>query len=455
MKTIIAGLGKIGWAVAEQLLAENHDLTIIDIDEERIESASNSLDVITIEGNASNCEILEAADIANTDMMIATTDSDAMNLVCCMVGKRMGAKHTIARVRDTAYLRQADFLRESFGLSMLVNPELEVANEIARILRFPTATRVESFSRGRLRLAEYPLEKNSALVGVPLSKLEMVSRAGILICAVERDDHVVIPKGDFVLEPGDSLTLAAEPKDLRSFFKKLGVYRRAAKSVLILGGGRIAVYLARALDVYGIETRIVERNLDRCRELSELLPHTEIIHGDGSRRELLLEQRIANTDGFVALTGSDEENLILSMYAHSCGVRSVIAKVNEEHLSAMLEDTGLNCFVNSKQVVVQQIMQYVRALQNSMGSSVETLYRIVDGRVEALEFIVSSSAHCINTPLKNLPLRSDVLVVGITRNNEMLVPSGDSVILPGDRIIVVTTQSGLQDLDDILTEKRK
>jgi len=456
MKIIIAGLGKIGWAAAEQLLAENHDVTIIDISPKRVQQASNSLDVIAIEGNGSSCDTLASANIESADILIATTASDTLNLVCCMVAKRMGVSHTVARVRDTVYLRQADFLRESFGLSMLINPEQEVAKEISRILRFPAATtRIETFSRGRVELAEYHLEKGSMLAGLPLYQLRSAYKGPVLVCAVERDEKVLIPKGDFVLSEGDNLTVASEPRVLREFFKKLGAYRRAARNVLLLGGGRISVYLARSLADYGMQVRIIEQDLTRCQELSDLLPHTEIIHGDGSKREVLLEQRIASADGFVALTGSDEENLILSMYAHASGVKNVIAKVNEEHLTPMLEGTGLNCFVNPKQVVVQQITQYVRALQNSLGSNVETLYRIVGGHVEALEFLVRAGSRAIGIPLKDLQLRANVLIVALTRDNQIVIPDGNTSLQPDDRAIIVTTISGLNDLDDILLEKRK
>lgn len=454
MKIIIAGLGKIGWAAAEQLLAEQHDVAVIDISPERVEQAVTQLDLMAIEGNAASCETLQTAGADAADLLIASTASDTLNLVCCMVGQRLGARHTIARVRDTAYLRQADFMRESFGLSLLINPELEVASEISRILRFPTAIRIDSFSRGRVELAEYRLHAGSSLVGLPLSRLNTVYPKKVLICAVKRDNEVRIPKGDFVLRAGDRLSLAAGPEELRGFFKAAGVYKRAVRNVLMLGGGRISAYLARQLAECGIHTRIIERDEARCRELCELLPHTEIIHGDGTKRELLLEQGLDSADGFVALTGIDEENLILSMYVRSLGVGKIIAKVNEEHLAAMLEETGLECFVSPKQLVVEQIVRYVRALQNARGSNVETLYRLIGGRVEALEFMVKAASRCAGRPLKQLPVRSDVLVVAVTRDDRVLIPNGDTALQEGDRAVIISTQSGLKDVDDILTEKQ-
>ena len=450
MKIVIAGMGKMGWAVAERLLAEGHDVTAIDSRSERVTQAADALDLMALEGNAADCAVLRGAGVAGADLLLAATNSDEQNLVCCMIGRRLGAAHTVARVRDTVYLQQAGFMRESFGLSRLINPDHETAAEISRLLRLPAATRVDVLAHGGLELAECRLEADSPFLGRSLSQLGSSLRLKALVCAVERGGRVSIPKGDFVLQAGDKLSVAAQPAELRAFFKAAGINRRACRSALILGGSRAAIYLAQNLEERGVRVLIIEQDAERCRQLASLLPRAEIIRGDGAKRELLREAGLGRTDGFVALTGSDEENLILALYAKSCGVSKVIAKVNQEELATLLSDTQVDCFVQPLRLVVEQVVQNVRALQNAQGSSVEELRCIVDGRVEALEFLVSPHSRCLDRPLRELPLRADVLLAAVLRGDNISLPGGQTVLQAGDRVVAVTTQSGLRDLDSIL-----
>ncbi len=450
MKIIVAGAGKVGYTVAEQLAEEHHDVTVIDSNPDKISRASNDLDVICIEGNGASFELLDEAGVRTADMLIAATGQDEVNMVCCMAARKLGTKYTVARIRSPEYLSQGEFLRETLGLSMAINPDLEAAAEISRILQFPTAARVETFSHGSVDMVTYRIPKGSKLGGVPLRHLSDKFRGRVLVCAVERDEDVFIPNGRFILHSGDSISIAGPQAELRAFFMDAGAYRKPVSSVIILGGSRIAIYLTSKLCAAGMDVTIIERNADKCERLAELLPKARIILGDGTRRDVLIEEGLKNADAFVALSGYDEDNIIISMYAGTLGVSKVVTKVNEEHFSEMLGNTTLDCIVCPKLLVAQQIVRYVRAMQNSMGSSVETLYRLVDRRVEALEFIVRQGSKCIDRPLKDLKLKPNMLIASVVRNGKSQIPDGGTRIKAGDRAIIVTTDNGLDDLDDIL-----
>lgn len=453
MKIIVAGVGKVGYTVAQQLAEEGHDITIIDSNPAKIRRASNQLDVISIEGNGASVELLGEAGVTTADMFIAATGQDEVNMVCCLAAGRLGAKHTVARIRSPEYLSQREFLRETMGLSMAINPDLEAAAEISRILQFPTAVRVESFAHGRVDLVTYHIPDGSSLDGLSLKKMGDKFRGKVLVCAVERGEDVCIPNGDFVLKAGDWISIAGPQVELRSFFMSVGAYKKPVHSVIIMGGSRIAIYLTKLLTAAGIRVTIIERDKAKCNLLAELLPKAKIILGDATRREVLIEEGLRATDAFVALSGFDEDNIIISMYANSIGVGKVVTKINEEHFAEMLDKTSLDCTVCPKLLVAQQITRYVRAMENSEGSSVETLYRLVDRRVEALEFSVSPGARASGIPLKKVSLRPGILIAAIIRDGKGMIPDGNSVIRPGDRAIVITTNAGLNSLDDILSEE--
>jgi trk system potassium uptake protein TrkA len=359
---------------------------------DKINRASNELDVICIEGNGASIDLLEEAGVRTADMLIAATGQDEINMICCMAARKLGTKYTVARIRNPEYLSQSEFLRETLGLSMAINPDLEAAAEISRILQFPSAARVETFSHGRVDMVTYKIPKDSKLGGMPLRHLSEKFHAKVLVCAVERGEDVFIPNGKYILHSDDRISIAGSQPELRSFFMNSGAYRKPVSSVIIMGGSRIAIYLTKLLTAAGITVTIIERDLKKCEHLAETLPKARIIQGDGTRRDVLIEEGLTNADAFVALSGYDEDNIIISMYASTLGVGKVVTKVNEEHFSEMLGNTSLDCIVVPKLLVAQQITRYVRAMQNSMGSSVETLYRLVDRRVEALEFIVGEGS---------------------------------------------------------------
>lgn len=454
MKIIIAGAGKIGFSVASILADEGHDITVIDNDSSTISNLSNNLDVICVEGSATNSETLLEAGAAEADLLMAATRSDETNMVCGMSARKLGTKHVIARIRDTAYLRQTEFLREALGLSVIVNPEYECAKEISRILRFPSAIRVDAFSKGSVEIMEHRVSSGGKLDGMQLKMLPQNFGAKVLVGVVERGGEAIIPNGDFTLRSGDLLSITGAAKELRKFFIATGQYKKPVRKVMIMGGGRIAVYLTRLLLESGMSVTVVEADRQRCDELCDLIPQADIIHGDATRSEVLLEEGIRTADAFVALTGDDGDNIITSMYAKHNEVGKIVVKVNREYYTEILDSAGLDSVVAPKTLVAQQLARYVRAMSNSMGSSMETLYRLADGKVEALEFKVAEGSACIGVPLKTLRLKPNIIISAIVRGNKTIIPGGDTEICAGDHAVVVTKAGWLKDLDAIVEEEQ-
>lgn len=451
MKVVVVGDGKVGGTLTEQLSREGHDVTVIDKNRKVVDGAANVLDVMAICGNGASHLVQIEAGVPKADLLIAATNSDELNMLCCLVAKKLGARHTIARVRNPEYNDQLEYMREELGLSMAINPEYAAAREMFRMLRFPSALRIETFSRGKIELVEIRLREGSALDGLCLRDLAGRYKVKVLVCAVERGDEVIIPSGEFVLAPGDRINLAAAPVEIEKFFRALDILKQEARSVMIVGGSRVAYYLARMMLEIGVRVKIIDRDPQRCSELCGLLPKAIIIQGDGADQDLLLEEGIAETDAFVALTGIDEENIILSMYAASQKTGKVISKVNRSSLIPLVQGTGLESIISPKEITANRIISFVRALQNSLGSNVETLYKVVGGRVEALEFRAKENSPLIGIPLKDLRFRPNLLIAGIARGRSTIFPGGDDAIRADDRVIVVTTNTQLRDLSDILS----
>jgi len=393
------------------------------------------------------------AGVQKADLLIAATSADEINMLACMVAKKLGAKHTIARVRDPQYQQQMFFLKEELGLSVVVNPEQSAASEISRLMRFVPAIKAEPFAKGRIDLVEFKVKENSPLDGVQLSDFYRQFKVKILVCAARRGEEVFIPKGNFIIRSGDKLTILAAPAEISNFFRTVGTFQRKVRDVMVVGGGRIAYYLARQLIETGIHVKIIEKDEKRCNQLFDLLPKATILHGDGTDHELLSEEGLDKTDALIALTGIDEENIILSMYANSLNVDKVVTKVNNARLAEMLAPMGIESVISPKEIAANRIISYVRAMTNATGSNVEMLYRLADNKVEALEFRVRESSRCIGVPLKDMPIKDDVLVGAIIRGGACIIPGGDDVIKAHDSVIVVTTMNGLHELDNILKEK--
>lgn len=451
MRIIIIGDGKVGYKIARQLSAEKYDVVMIDSDEKKLRYATDRLDIACVAGNGADAEVLKQADVSHADLVIACTSADECNMLSCLIAKKLGAKHTIARVRNPVYFRQIGIIKEDLHLSMAVNPELIVADEISRLLLFPDASQIETFVKGRVELIELPVGNESNLKGLTLAEMYNRFQIRLLVCAVERKEDVRIPDGDYRLQAGDKLHIAATHRDLERFFKLNGKRKEKIKKVLICGGGRVGYYLATQLSTLGMQIKIIEQDKKRCEELCELLPKVTIICGDATDHDLLQEEGIEDTDAFIALTGMDEENIILSLFAKSQNVVKIITKVNEDRRARMVEDFGIDSIVSVKTATADSIMSYVRARKNSQGSAnVETMYQLVDGQVEALEFIVKSETDYTGIPLRDLPLKPNNLIVCIARKRQIIIPGGEDCIEVGDSVVVVTMEKQIEDIEDIL-----
>lgn len=450
MNVVVVGDGKVGSAITRQLAHEGHNVVIIDNRERALTESSNTLDVMCIFGNGVNPNIQIEAGVPKAELLIAATSGDEVNILCCLMAKKLGAKNTIARVRNPQYADQLLFLKEDLGLSMVINPEQAAAGEIFKLLRYPSAVKVDLFAQGKVELVEMKIAEGSALDGVALSALYKQCGVKVLVCAVCRGEEVIIPNGDFVIQGKDLITIAAVARDMERFWTSLGRSRTKLKRVMIVGGGHIAHYLTRRLQDMGVEVLIVEKNPERCRELCEWLPNTLIIEGNGTDHELLMEEGLDNCDAFVALTGIDEENIILSLYVLGCNVPKIITKVNSSNLVKLVGNVGLDSIISPKEITAERIVSYVRAMQNTIGSNVETLYKIANGHAEALEFTVKTGSRVAGIKLKRLQVRQGLLIASIVRGKTVLVPDGNDSIEVGDRVIVVTTNCSFDDLDDIL-----
>ncbi|MBQ7874198.1 MAG: Trk system potassium transporter TrkA [Oscillospiraceae bacterium] len=452
MKIVIIGAGKVGSTLASQLVKEGHEVIVIDTDEERLNSLQNMIDIMTLCGNGASAEILGEAEVSNCDLVIAATSADEVNILACFIARQKGAPKTIARVRNPEYRNQLELMKEELGLSMIVNPELSAANEISRILRFPSANDVELFCRGHVELVDYTIGKASPLCDLALKDIYGKYKIKVLICAVRRGDDITIPKGDFVLREGDKINITASPKNIHDFFEAIGSFKKPVKSVMIVGGSMIAYYLANQLIDMRIDVKIVERDAKRCEELSEMLPKASIVCANATEKDILLEEGIMDFDGFIALTGLDEMNIIYGMYAKAKNVEKVITKIHHLSFPEVIENSGIESVVSPKLITAERISSYVRAIQNSYSKNkVESLRRIVDNRIEALEFIVREDADYIGVPLKDLPIRENMLVAAIVRKGHAIIPGGFDVIKKGDSVVVITEGvSTVDELNDIM-----
>lgn len=452
MNILVVGCGKIGSSIISTLALEGHDLVAIDNDPAALSEITNVQDVMGVCGNGVDCEVLSEAEAQNADLLIAVTGSDEFNMLCCYLARKMGAKHTIARIRNPEYNdRSLSFVKENLNISMAINPEMLTAEEIFNVLKFPSAVKVETFSRRSFEIIEIVVKPGTVFDGISLSQLrEKFSNEKFLICAAVRDDKVYIPDGNFVLKAGDKIGLTASHRQMLKLLRAMGLFQRQAKSAMILGASTTAYYLSKLLVNSGNFVKVIDSNPVRCREFSESLPKADVIFGDGTHQELLLEEGIRTTEAFVSLTGIDEENILISIFAKGNNVPKIVSKVNRMELASMAENLGLDCIVSPQKIIVEIILRYVRALQNSLGSNIETLYKIMDEKAEALEFKAINNPKIVNIPLKNLNFIDNVLIAGIIRDRTTIIPSGDDCILPGDYVVVVSTDSKLNDLADIV-----
>lgn len=450
MRIIIVGGGKTGAALAVALTDEGHDVTVIEQDGDRLQSICANSDILGICGNGMNYSSLTEADIKDADILIAVTGSDEQNLLCCLFAKKTGHCSTIARVRNPIFLKENMFIREQIGLSMIINPELAAATEMSRLLRFPSAIEINTFAKGRLEQLTFKIPRGSVLDGKNLNHVRNKIESNLLFCSVQREGKIYIPSGNFELRAGDKASIIIEPMVAQKFFRKIGIETHAVKSAMLVGGGTMAYYLAQQLLHFGIHVKIIEIDSARCQELAEKLPDALVIQGDATDKELLLEEGLESTQAFVAITGFDEENILLSLYAREISDAKVITKINRIAFDSVIEKLELDSVIYPRHITAEYILQYVRAKQNAVGNNVENLYKLNEDEVEALEFKIGEKAPVVGIPLQDLPLKDNLLVCGINRQGKIRIPRGSDTIQPGDTVIVVTGQKKLDDVGDIL-----
>ena len=450
MNIIVVGIGKVGYTVAEQLTSEMHDVTIIDTNRSVVEETMNDLDVQGICGNGASRNVLVEAGIEECDLLIAITGSDETNLLCCLLARKLGANGTIARVRTPEYNEDIRLIKDSLGLTMAVNPEREAADEIFRILRFPSAKNIDTFAKGKIDLVSFVATKKCKLCGNAIKDSFAHMKAKVLICAIERGKNVFIPNGDTVILENDTVALLAAPEETSAFFREVNIQVNGVESVMIIGGGRLGHYLAVELARHKIKTTIIEQKQDVAENLSFLLPNANVICGDGTNRSLLIEEGLLDTDAVCSLTGIDEENILLSLYTKNISPETkTITKINRIAFQEVIRSLDLGSVIYPKYITANLILKHVRARNNNIGNNLENLYRIIDNKVEALEFLVSEDNDLIDKTLEELTLRENVLIGCISRKGRVFIPHGKDTIKAGDTVIVVTTISGLTNLDDI------
>ena len=452
MKVIVVGCGKIGRTIVESMADERHDVVAIDNDPQVIQSITNTYDVMAVCGNATSREMLQQAEVSKTDLFIAVTESDEVNMLSCFLARRMGAKYTVARIRESGYNEDGlQFLTKELQLSMALNPEQLTAEELFDILKLPSAVNVDSFAGKKIQMLELAIKEKSPVIGVTLQDLRKKCPVQFVACAVQRGSEVYIPMGAFELCQDDKVAFMVKRTDMHKFLKSVGLGQKQGRDVIIMGGSVVAYYLAKMLASNGFYAKIIEKDQDSCVKIAEKLSsNATVIHGDGMSQDLLLEEGITATDAFVALTGKDEENILISFYAMSERVPKVITKVSHTETGALAEKLGLDCVVSPRKIVADVLTRYARALSDSLESKVETMYSLMDGKAEALEFAVLNDCSINNIPLKSLNLKPNYIIAGIIRGKETIIPSGNDCITAGDMVIVVATDAHLRDLSEIV-----
>lgn len=450
MNIIIVGCGKVGVTLAEQLDQEGHDIVVVDNRNEAVGNITDSLDIMGIVGSGASYHVLIEAGIEKANLLIAVTGSDELNLLCCLIARKASKCHTIARVRNPQYNDEIDFIKEEMGLSMTINPELDTATLMSGLIKLPSAIELDIFAKGKVELLKFQVPVNSNLNHIKVMNLSPKLHCNVLVCIVERGDQVFIPSGNFEILSNDIISIVASPKNAVDFFRKAGIFENYIRNAMLIGGSTISVYLAKMLINSDIKVTIIEQNLERCEELSDIFPEAMIINANATYKNVLLEEGIEEAQAFASLTNYDEENILLSLYAKKRSKAKVFTKISRMTYDDIVSEMPLGIIINPKLVTADRILQHVRAMQNSKGSNVETLYKLADNKVEALEFYVRDNAKLLGIPLEKLRLKPNILVSCINRRGKIIIPNGKSSIQVGDTVIIVTTNKGLNDLNDIL-----
>ncbi len=451
MNIIIVGCGKVGHKLVEQLShEEDHDITIVDIRPAVVQKVVNEYDIMGVAGSATDIDTLNETGVDKADVLIAVTGSDELNLMICLLAKKLGDCKTIARVRKPEYFKAISFLKEELGLAMIVNPEHAAASEIARALRFPSAIKIDTFAKGRVEILKFEVPEKNVLDNMKVMDIYAKLGSTILVCGVERGEEAFIPSGNFVMKAGDLISIVGSIKDVGQFFKKIDVRTGRVKDALIVGGGDTAYYLAKQLLQTGIDVKIIEQKQERCDELFQLLPGATITHGDGTDNKLLMEEGLERFSSFISLTNIDEENVLLSLYAKSQTDGKVITKINRIEYGNVIGELQLGTTIYPKNITAEYIVRFVRATKNSLGSNIETMHFILDGKAEALEFRIRDNSPISNKRIEELDLKDNILIACINHGGKIIAPRGRDVILPGDTVIIITLKEGFKDISDIL-----
>lgn len=450
MNIIIVGCGKVGYTLVEQLSSENHNLVVIDERAEKVQNITNSLDAMGIVGNGINYKTLLEAGISTADLLIAVTGDDEKNLLCCVIAKKTGHCQTIARIRNPLYNEEIEFLKKEFGLAMIINPELAAAYEIARVFQFPSAIRVDSFAKGHVELLHFRVGKDSPLINMKLLNLQSTFHSNVLVCTIIRGEDVIIPNGNFVFQENDIVAIVAKRNNAIDFFRKIGIMKSRVENAILAGGGKVSYYLAKILLQSGIDVTIIEVDRDRCEFLTEAIPEATIIHGDATDQDLLSQEGLEHTDGFAALTGLDEENILLSLYASEISNARTVTKINRTSFNSVINKLDLGSIIYPRVITADYILKYVRSTSNSIDSNVEKLYKLAGGKAEALEFLIKEDSHFAGIPLHDLNLRKNTLIGCIYRHGKVIIPSGQDKIMPGDSVLVVISGYRVNDIKEIL-----
>ncbi len=451
MKVMVVGCGKIGRTILKNLANEGHDVIAVDNNRAVTADIANKYDVMCACGSGTDYETLSEAGVASTELFIAVTNSDEINMLSCYIAKKMGAKHTVARIRKPEFNdKNLGFMKQQLDISLIINPELVAAQELFNILKLPSAVNIETFSRRNFEMIEIILKDDSVLNGVALKDIRKKFNSKFLICAVRRDEKTYIPDGDFILKSGDKIGITAATTQIQKLLKEFGILKRQARNVMILGASRIAYYLAKFLIESGNNVKIIDMDRKRCEDFANSLPEATIIHGDGAEQDVLLEEGLESCDAFVALTGMDEENILVSYFASSLNVPTAIPKINKSTLFNMAEKLGLDTVITPRHIIAGVVLRYARALESSLGSNIETLYKLMGKQTEAIEFKVSDDFLYAGIPLKQLKLKKNILIGGIIRGRKAIIPDGEDAIMPNDKVIVIVSDRKLTNLADIM-----
>jgi trk system potassium uptake protein TrkA len=452
MKIIIVGCGQVGETLAAELGGEGHNITVIDLSYEKVSAITSKLDIMGVVGNGAIHSIQKEAGVDKADLLIAVTDSDELNLLCCVMAKKKGKCQAIARIQNPEYRSEAEYLREELGLAMIIIPEYAVASEIARLLKFPAATQIETFAKGRVELLKFRLPENSPLVGMTVRDVIVKLRCDILICTIERGDEAHIANGDFVFEPRDLISIIASPRSATNFFKKIDYPTQVIKSAMVLGAGEPTHYLCEMLRKSGIEITVVEKDTSTCERFASDHENVIVINGDEADQELLKEEGIESADAFLALLDNDEENILLSVFASRSSGAKVISKITRTEYSDIIKKLDIDTPIYPETITSDIIIRYVRAMKNKLGSNVETMYSFIKGQVEATEFIVGENSPITKGTISELKLKKDVLIAAILRGKEVIIPRGQDIVRAGDSVVIVSKSLGLNDVSDIIAK---